>query len=505
MSTPAGFTVKVPSSFPCPTDDIFSLPSKEELVNAINSITQIPSKLKVYLVEAGSEISAEVKEQIEKVIKDIEEFVKVLEDLFSPYWKKGQTRNWQKEANDAITEFIQEFHLFIPTKIAEIISKIIPIELTINIFGLSIDITRVFDPAYQQEIQDQISGMGPDYMKKLEELRKDLEDGKITAEEFKEKLKDLTSLRKKIVDKFYNLIPENMRAWDTQFGVKCEEWKAKMTWQYIKTEIQEFLTEGLFKVFGKLIGKFSKIWKILGLPDLTALVGGDLDIGALVDAKIQSLKEKRDKLFEDLKNAKGEAREKILKEIESAGASILSSIEEIKLFGFDVLSIIGGKIDSTVTSIEEKVAEFKLALKDFKANFRKKLLFDWVKIVKKFFNAIGLGSIFEFVFLTFCDLLKLLLQFPPALPSIGSIAGVMSVSELKGKVSDYVPDFGDDSGSAFAKGDGSNKSFSVNTGTGTLRVFVDGEEVTTGITKVGGSVTFDTAPTVDQDVSLVLI
>ena len=52
--TPAGFTVQVPSSFPCPPDDIFSLPSKEELVNFINSIAQIPSKLKVEMVKLGN-------------------------------------------------------------------------------------------------------------------------------------------------------------------------------------------------------------------------------------------------------------------------------------------------------------------------------------------------------------------------------------------------------------------------------------------------------------------
>ena len=36
------------------------------------------------------------------------------------------------------------------------------------------------------------------------------------------------------------------------------------------------------------------------------------------------------------------------------------------------------------------------------------MLFAWVKIVKKFFNAIGLGALFKPLFLTFCDILKLL-------------------------------------------------------------------------------------------------
>ena len=502
--TPAGFTVQVPSSFPCPPDDIFSLPTKEELVKFINSIAQIPSKLRVEMVKLGKELKAEIKEEIEQVIKDIEDFIETISELLSPYWKKGTVRNWQKEANDAITEFIQEFHNFIPTKIAELISKIVPISLTVNIFGLSIDCTRLFDPAYQKELQDQISGLGPEYMKKLEKLRQDLKDGKITAEEFRKEMEKLVAEKSAIVDKFFKMLPENMQGWNEEFGAKCDEWKAKYTWQYIKTEIQEFLTQGLHKAFGKLISIFDPIWKLLGLPNLGALIGGDIDVGALIDAKIKSFKEKRDKLIEDLKNAKGKAKEKILEELEGVSKSITDAIGEIKLFGFDILKIIGGKIETTVESLEEKVLEMKLAFKDFLQNWKKKLMFDWVKIVKKFFSAIGLGFIFEWVFFTFCDFLKLI-GFPPKLPVIPAIAGVMGVKELVSKGSDYVQDIGDDSGVSFEVADGDKKSFSVNTGTGSLNVFVNGVKQTSGISIVGGSVTFATAPAAGQDVSLILI
>ena len=508
------FTVTIPSSFSCPNDDIFSLPTKEDLVNAISKLAQIPSKLRVEMVKMGEELTAEVKEQIEDVIKTIEELMDTLAKILSPYWKKGQTRNWQKEANDAITEFIQEFHIYVPTKIAELIAKIIPISLTVTIFGISIDCTRIFDPTYQKELQDQIAGMGPEYMKKLEQLKQDLADAKITAEEYKTQLLELGNIRSKIVDAFYKLLPENMRGWGSQFGVQCDEWKAKMTWQYIKTEIQEFLTGGLFKVFGKLIDKFDKIWEVLGLPNLAALVGGELDVGALVDKAIKSLVEKRDKIIKKLQdpNLLKDAKEKLLEELTEAGTAITDAIGELKLFGFDILKIIGGKIDTTVISIEEQVIEFKLALKEFVANWRKKLLFEWVVVVKKFFSAIGLGSLFKPLFITLCDLLKLI-GFPPAIPSIGAIAGVMGVEELVSKVSSYVPDKGDDSGVTFTTADGTIDEQQV-LGTGTLKVFVDGTEVTTGITNsdvvvdeivVGKKTVFDTPPVSGADVSLILV
>jgi len=496
-----GMTVQIDTAFACPNDDIFSLPTKEDLVNAINKITQIPSKLKVEMVKLGEEITADVKEQIEDVIKTIEEFIETISKILSPYWKKGQTRNWQKEANDAITEFIQEFHIYVPTKIAEIITKIIPISLTFDLFGLSIDVTKIFDPSYQKELQDQISGMSESWKKKLEKLKQDLQDGKITAEEFKEQMDKLTALKSQIIDKFYKLIPENMRGWGSEFGVQCDEWKAKMTWQYIKTEIQELLTKGIFKVFGKLISKFSKIWKLLGLPDLSALVGGDIDVGALVDAAIKSLVKKRDDILKKLQNPNllSDAKEKLLKELTEAGTAITDAIGEISIFGFNIMAIIGGKIDTTVKSIEEEVVELKLALKDFVANWQKKLMFDWVVIVKKFFNAIGLGAIFKPLFFTLCDLLKLI-GFPPSIPSIGAIAGVMGVESLSPKKNTYVANTGDSSGVEFYRHGQDmvdKKVFNVATGTGSLNVFVMGDgfgddvtPTTEGVTISGGQITF---------------
>ena len=496
-----GMTVQIDTAFACPNDDIFSLPTKEDLVNAINKITQIPSKLKVEMVKLGEEITADVKEQIEDVIKTIEEFIETISKILSPYWKKGQTRNWQKEANDAITEFIQEFHIYVPTKIAEIITKIIPISLTFDLFGLSIDVTKIFDPSYQKELQDQISGMSESWKKKLEKLKQDLQDGKITAEEFKEQMDKLTALKSQIIDKFYKLIPENMRGWGSEFGVQCDEWKAKMTWQYIKTEIQELLTKGIFKVFGKLISKFSKIWKLLGLPDLSALVGGDIDVGALVDAAIKSLVKKRDEILKKLQNPNllSDAKEKLLKELTEAGTAITDAIGEISIFGFNIMAIIGGKIDTTVKSIEEEVVELKLALKDFVANWQKKLMFDWVVIVKKFFEAIGLGAIFKPLFFTLCDLLKLI-GFPPSIPSIGAIAGVMGVESLSPKKNTYVANTGDSSGVEFYRHGQDmvdKKVFNVATGTGSLNVFVMGDgfgddvtPTTEGVTISGGQITF---------------
>ena len=163
-------TLQVPSSFACPNDDIFSLPTREDLVNAINDIAKIPGELKAEAVKLGDELSVEAQEEIDKIVEDIEKFMDKIADILSPYWKKGQTRNWQKEAKDAITEFIQEFHIYVPTKVAELISKIIPVSLKLSLFGLTIYCLRLFDPAYQKELQDQISGITKEHLAELDHL-----------------------------------------------------------------------------------------------------------------------------------------------------------------------------------------------------------------------------------------------------------------------------------------------------------------------------------------------
>ena len=403
-------TIKpIPSSFPCPSGTIFTLPTKEDLVNGINDIAKIPSELRVFLVEVGDQITEEAKQEVEEAIEDIEKFMESLGDLLSPYWEKGTIRNWQKEANDAITELLADFHTYIPTKIAEIISKIVPISFTISLFGLSIDILRIFDKEYQKELKDQIGGMTPDFKKKLKELEEDLKNGKITQEDYDKMIQELMEGKSKIIDKFFNLIPESLRGFDGEkYGLKCDEWKAKMTFQYIKTQIKEYLTNSLHAVFGKLIKIFDKIWKLLGLPNLVSLFTKP-DIGAIIDGLIETAVEKRKELLKKLEDPllSDEEIEEIRKQIEELSGGIISKIKNFSIFGFSINSIIG-EIETTVQSLEEQVTEMKLAFEDFIQNWQKKLLFDWVNIVKKFFDKIGLGKIFDFLTLTFCDVLKIL-------------------------------------------------------------------------------------------------
>mgnify|MGYP001588708850 FL=1 len=599
---------EIPSALACPEGDIFSLPTKDEIVNAFNQMAAIPGQMQGKVLEMKAEkkkeiadlykqleeaespeeweainrqieekenfvktqIEGAIQEQIDEVTETVEEFVDTLATILSPYWDKdGLNRDWQKEAREAFKELLEEFHTYIPVKIAEIISSIVPISFTISLMGLSIDVLKLItSPAYKQELIDQISGKSFDLeiVEKFKEIQKinddieklveELADPDISMEDHIKKSEELEALEKKkadllisvddiyklkddFVDKFFQMVPEEFRQFDGEFGVVDNKGKAKIVWNYIKTEIKGWIQNWYVEAFEKLIGIFDTIWSLLGLPDLPFSQLIDImtfDIKAMVEAAIQTLKDqwkelkeslqsdigklddKMDKLKEELADPdismedhikkmeeleklqleKKDLENKLIEEGEKFRGLIKDKILGLNLFGFSIKSILG-EIESTTASIEEEISEMLLALEDFKMNFHKKILFEWVKIVKKFLSAIGLGSIFEFVFLTWCDFLKLI-GMPMSIDlKIPAIAGVITaVTKETVNAPRVNSDDTSDEGISFTKlrleSQVGITAFSVSTGTGTVHAFVDGAEVEhgDGVTISGNNATFDT-------------
>ena len=586
----------IPSGFNCPDGDIFSLPTKADLINTFNEIASIPGKLEAKVLEMKAEkekeiaelteklkdpnltpeeiadiqeqikakenyienvLFGEIKEKIDETIADIESFIEDLADILSPFWQKGSVRNWQKEARDAFTELLQEFHTYIPTKIAELVSKLVPFNFTINIMGLSIDILKlVTSPSYKNELIDQIAGKNyltqiiskKKELADLQEQQKSTPDDKELQEKIdtlKKEIEDLEKKREEWVDKFFKMIPEELRQFDGEYGVIDVEAKAKLVWKYIKTEIKEWIQNAHMKAFEKLISVFKEIWDLLGLPgipigELISIM--TLDIGALIESKIASIKSKFQaskagqlvkikqinkqieelkkklaaddismddhiKFSEELDKLEEEKRlleEDLLKEVNEFHTAVRDAIENISIFGFDLRKIIGDKIESTAASIEEEIADFALELKDFKANWHKKILFGWVKIVKKFFNAIGLGKLFKPLFLTFCDILKLLGMKFDINVKIPDIEGVIEstkkdVKTVQGLLSKDSFKNDDSDVNTFDAIDGVD-TYSAPTTAGSLYVFVDGVKQNFGVGGLGqvymsgNSVVFRNAP-----------
>jgi hypothetical protein len=430
-----------------------TLPSKADFVNLFNQIAEIPTDLQRQVEQYKTQIESKVNdaekklkglsleeiekgideeigkaelqviEEIESKIEELEDIMEGIADLLSPYWKKGRIRDWEKEAEDAIEELIQEFHIFIPVKIMELINKIIPISFEVDILGLSIDVLKITDPAYQEELINQISGYTDEYFAKLEQLEADFKSGKLEQDAYDSARGMLNDEAAKVLDAIYKLVPEELRYYDGEFGLVVNEYKAKLTWKYIKGEIMDWCTMTLFKLFEKLIDLFDEIWDALGLPDLPIPLS--LDMGEWIRAMVDLAKEKMDREIQRIEDQAKELEQKAeqlqedienfdaQEEISKVKQQMVDEIMNLKVplpspFDISLKEILGGDIDKTVVSIEQEIDKLVAAAKEWKTIVMKELLFLWVKVIKKFLDLIGLGKLLDFLTLSFCDVLELL-------------------------------------------------------------------------------------------------
>ena len=406
-----------------------TLPKKADFVNLFNQIAKIPTDLEMQINEYRAQIESKVNqaekdlkglsleeiekgidkeigkaqlqaiEEIESKIEELEDIMEGIADLLSPYWKKGQIRDWEKEAEDAIDELIQEFHIYIPVKMLELINKIIPLSFEVPILGLSIDVLKITDPAYQEELVNQIEND---------------------------------------VDKFYSMVDAKAQYYKGEFGLICDEYKAKLTWKYIKSEIMDWCTNTLHKMFTKLIDKFKEIWDALGLPSIIDLLNFDAE--AWIRLQIDLAKEKMDREVERIENQAEQLQEDIEnfdanKEISKIKGQMIDEVMDLSIplpspFDISIKEIFGGDIDKTVISIEQEIDKVVVAARDWKTITAKELFNIWLKKIKKFLDAIGLGTLLDFLTLTFCDVLELIgvpTSFDITLPELPELTLELSV------------------------------------------------------------------------------
>ena len=387
---------------PC---DGSTLPTKAAFVQIYNDICMVPSKLKAYSVE-NPDLDAEAKKKIEDVTKQVEDFVEAQSLILSPYWQKGEVRNWQKEANDAWSELIDEYHIFIPVKMLDMISTIIPVSFSVSVMGISVDLLKILEKDEQERIKKEITDE---------------------------------------VDRYYAMVPEGYQYYKGEFGIECDEWKGKLTWAYFKNELIKWCTNLLQSAFGALIDNFKSIWDTLGLPSLPVLLEFDVEtwIRDQIDAfkeqakgELARIKAQLEQLEEDLKTSTDDIKKqiddqiaKIKDDIENftVNGFIVKQLQGVSLFGLSLLDIIGGEIDTNVVVPEDQINEMVRAARDWFAQWQKELINLWIKKIKSFLDAIGLGSLLDFLTLTFCDVLGLIgipTSFDltlPELPEIGEV------------------------------------------------------------------------------------
>jgi hypothetical protein len=357
-------------SIPCPAT---LLPTKAELVNIFTELASVPSKIEAELAAAeqrlafdpniSDSVRAELEQQIlnfRQTADDIRKRIDQIKDslgnfpisVTDPVYNGVSIPDLEWERR--MTALTQEYHLYVQSKMMEIIDAVLPISFSIPVLGLSIDVVKIFsDAGYRAGLKAQIQ---------------------------------------QNVDSFHNLIPEPYKSYAGENGIDSDAIKAEITWSYIMGQLKKGGLKILYDAFGGLIDKFKTIWNALGLPALPALT--DLNVRGLIEGRIASLKAQLKSAPDDIKN-----------EIRQA---ILDAIDSISVAGFGIDQIIGGDIDTYVTSLEQKIERKLEALRDFGEDWPEYLIRQWMQKVTAFFNAIGLSALTQWITFNFCQFLKLI-------------------------------------------------------------------------------------------------
>jgi len=263
---------------------------------------------------------------------------------------------WEKR----ITALTQEYHLYVQVKILELIGDITPINFVVPIpgIGISIDLIKFFtDANYIITLKGQLVNQ---------------------------------------IDELYSLIPDPYKVYDGEYGLVSDDFKVEVLFSYIMAQLNKGALGLIYSAAGKLIDLFDEIWDALGLPSLPTLTS--LDIESLIKTKIDSL---RDELRDAPDHLKQELREQIISSIESI-------VIPTPIGVYSLMDIIGGKPNEFIISDERRMERFLEGLRDFGENIPKFLIQEWLNIVKKFLDAIGLGKILDWVMFDFCDFLSLI-------------------------------------------------------------------------------------------------
>ena len=430
----------MPTTIDIPCSKVL-LPTPAELVNNFTEIINIANLLAISGYEDEAKKIMDILDKVEDALGNFPI------SLTKPIY--GNLEIPELEWERRIEAMVQEYHMYVQVKFMEIINKILPISFSISVFGLDIDVVKLFsDPEYRATLKLQIAN--------------DLE-------------------------KFEKFIPKQFRRYTNDSGLQSDGLKAENIWKYLMSELTKGALAIIHGAFGALIDKFKVIWDALGLPSLPALL--TLDIEQIIDAKIASVKQKIEDAPDDLK-----------RELE---AELIEQLESINIAGFSIMDLLGGETNEYIEMAERKIERLLTRMKNFAQEWPKYLLLKWVQLIQKFLEAIGLGSLVEFITFDFCDFLSLI-----GLPSEITIDGDFNINSLKKLPSVSLPSLSKVETVMVGATDGSPDVYSFTTilnqteygvTGGTGKVFLDGTELATSdYTHNSTSVTLNNSPIAGQ-------
>jgi hypothetical protein len=333
------------------------IPTKGDLTQAFAELVKLATL---------PNIDESVRKQVQRILDDLQKALGIFPmSITTPLFitLDAPEIEWERR----ISAIVQEYHLYVQTKILEIISSLIPISFEINILGVGVDILKFFnDKSYIISLKIQVRNR---------------------------------------IDSLYDLIPDIYKVFDGAFGLECIDFKVEAFWSYLMSMLNNAALKLVHKAFGTLIDKFKSIWDSLKLPALPDLT--NLNVEQIIAAKIASLKAQIQTAVSD--------------DIPALLESVIAQLESISLVGFSLIDLIGASIDEAITSYERKIDRYIEAARDFGEAWAKKLIMEWIEKIKKFLDAIGIGAVLDWALFDFCKFLRIIgMPTRVAVPSVAS-------------------------------------------------------------------------------------
>ena len=194
----------------------------------------------------------------------------------------------------------------------------------------------------------------------------------------------LDNLQLEEIDSIYNLIPDEYKVWEK---FDTADFKKESIRHYLRSEVAKKMNLLLHGGFTGLIDLFDEIWDALGLPSIPSLE--NLDLEALI----------KDKTLEEL--------------------------EQVQIFGFSLLDLLGGEFNDNVEIPEFQKERLLKRAREFKEEWQTYLIKTWMQKVTAFFDAIGLGALTQWITFSFCDFLTIIgfpktIQLPTSIEEVAN-------------------------------------------------------------------------------------
>lgn len=372
---------------PCPSDTIPSAEFKTQIKDMYSQLGSMPARLAL----AGE---CALAASIRQILDGIESAMGIFPLGFADF---GSLKIPEIEWEGRIEALLSEFKLYVQTKMLELIATLIPVNFTINILGLSIDLSKLFtEPGYTASLIAQIRN-------------------------------NLSS--------FLSLIPDTLRRiWNADLGLSCPDITAAKIWKYIMDELKDGAYKLLVDRFAELINVFESIWDALGLPALPAIM--EFDWNAMVEGVTGAIRAQIESIEAQIKALAnipgmfdpGALGDQLMQLRAQLYQDFIDALSNVSIFGISlggILDIDLQKIlNQSIGNLNRTMEEIIGAIHSFTMEWPQYISLEvWMDQVKAFFDDIGIGAIMDWVTFSVCDFLTTVVNIPLAVtvPTLGVI------------------------------------------------------------------------------------